>query len=84
VTVLSHHPGRRHRGGEPAKIALGLLKLTVPQRRMPSLLAMFATELKQAYPARWIVEQIVGWTATSRGRRIKMRLPGRGKETTAG
>jgi hypothetical protein len=33
-------------------------------------------EFKQAYPARSAVERIVGWTATSRGRRIKLRYLG--------
>ena len=33
-------------------------------------------ESKQAYPARSAVERIVGWTATSRGRRIKVRYLG--------
>jgi hypothetical protein len=34
------------------------------------------SEFKQAYPTRSIVERIITWTATNRGRRIKLRYLG--------
>jgi len=45
-----------------------LLRAARAQARTP--------EFKQAYPTRSTVERIVGWTATSRGRRIKLRYLG--------
>jgi hypothetical protein len=45
-----------------------LLRAARAQARSPGF--------KQAYPTRSIVERIVGWTATHRGRRIKLRYLG--------
>ncbi|ASL14293.1 transposase, IS4 family protein (plasmid) [Mycobacterium intracellulare subsp. chimaera] len=45
-----------------------LLRAARAQARTP--------EFKQAYPTRSMVERIVAWTATSRGRRIKLRYLG--------
>ena len=45
-----------------------LLRAARAQARTP--------EFKQAYPTRSTIERIVGWTATSRGRRIKLRYLG--------
>jgi Transposase DDE domain len=36
-------------------------------------------EFKQAYPTRSVIERIISWTATSNGRRIKLRYIGTAK-----
>jgi len=45
-----------------------LLRAARTQARTP--------EFKQAYPTRSMVERVIAWTATSRGRRIKLRYLG--------
>ena len=45
-----------------------LLRAARAQARTP--------EFKQAYPTRSMVERVIAWTATSRGRRIKLRYLG--------
>ena len=45
-----------------------LLRAARAQARTP--------EFQQAYPTRSMVERIVAWTATNRGRRIKLRYLG--------
>jgi hypothetical protein len=46
----------------------GLLRAARTQARTP--------EFKQDYPTRSMVERVIAWTATSRGRRIKLRYLG--------
>ena len=45
-----------------------LLRAARAQARTP--------EFKQAYPTRSMVERVIAWTATSRGRRITLRYLG--------
>jgi hypothetical protein len=45
-----------------------LLRAARAQARTP--------QFKKAYPTRWTIERIIAWTATQRGRRIKLRYLG--------
>ena len=49
----------------------GLLRAARAQARTP--------QFQQAYPARAVIERIIAWTATSTGRRIKLRYLGTAK-----
>jgi transposase len=49
----------------------GLLRAARAQARTP--------QFKQAYPTRAVIERVIAWTATSSGRRIKLRYLGAAK-----